>query len=133
MKKRNLKIFFSRTTGPVSSTLGTKHPWVRDIQVCSNEGSWRFLRGDNYKIAKKKYWRNLKIFSRIIGPIATKLGTKHPWAKRMQCFSNEGSRPFLRGVTKQWKKTLTKFEIFSRTTWPILSKLCTKHPYVIRF
>ena len=27
-------------------------PLVKDIQVCSNEGSCPFHRGDNYKIAK---------------------------------------------------------------------------------
>ena len=26
---RNLKIFFSRTTGPILTKLGTKHPWVK--------------------------------------------------------------------------------------------------------
>ena len=26
---RNLKIFFSRTTGPILTTFGTKHPWVK--------------------------------------------------------------------------------------------------------
>ena len=26
---QNLKIFFSRTTGPISTWLGTKHPWVK--------------------------------------------------------------------------------------------------------
>ena len=34
---RNLKIFFSRITGPISTKFGTKHPWVNGIQVCSNE------------------------------------------------------------------------------------------------
>ena len=34
----NLKIFFSRTTGPISTKLGIKHPRVKGIQVCSNEG-----------------------------------------------------------------------------------------------
>ena len=33
---RNLKIF-SRTTEPISTKLGTKHPWVKGIQVSSNE------------------------------------------------------------------------------------------------
>ena len=33
-----LNIFFSRTTEPISTKLGTKHPWVKGIQVCSNEG-----------------------------------------------------------------------------------------------
>jgi hypothetical protein len=27
----HLKIFFSRTTGPISTTLGTNHPWVEGI------------------------------------------------------------------------------------------------------
>ena len=34
---RNLKFFFSRTTEPMSTKLGTKHPWMIEIQVCSNE------------------------------------------------------------------------------------------------
>ena len=31
------KILFSRTTEPISNNLGTKHPWVKAIQVSSNE------------------------------------------------------------------------------------------------
>ena len=31
------KIIFSRTTGPILTKLGTKHPWVKGIHVCSNE------------------------------------------------------------------------------------------------
>ena len=57
---RNLKIFFSRTTGPISTKLG--------IEVSLGEQDfslfqWRvalFYRGDNYEIAKL-HWRNLKI------------------------------------------------------------------------
>ena len=26
-----------RLSGPISTKLGTKHPWVKGIQVCSNE------------------------------------------------------------------------------------------------
>ena len=44
-------------TGPVSTKLGTKHPWVKGIQVCSNEGPRPFPRGDNYEIVKI-HWRN---------------------------------------------------------------------------
>ena len=29
--------FFSRTTGPISTKLGTKHPWVNGIQFCSKK------------------------------------------------------------------------------------------------
>ena len=50
-------IFFSRTTGPISTKLGTKHPWVKGIQVCSNEGPRPFPRGDDYEIVKI-HWRN---------------------------------------------------------------------------
>ena len=63
------KKFFSRTTGPISTELGTmhplvkgtqvcstklgtKHPWVKGTQGCSNEGPCPFLTGDNYEIAK---------------------------------------------------------------------------------
>jgi hypothetical protein len=34
----HLKIFFSTTTGPILTRLGTNHPWVERIPVCSNEG-----------------------------------------------------------------------------------------------
>jgi hypothetical protein len=32
----HLKIF-SRNTGPISTRLGIKHPWVKGIQVCSKK------------------------------------------------------------------------------------------------
>ena len=41
-----------RSTMPISTKLGIKHPWVKGIQVCSNTGIY---------------------FSRPIGPILTKL------------------------------------------------------------
>ena len=58
---RNLKIC-SRTIGPISIKLCTKHPWVKEIQVCSNEGP-PFPGGDNNKMAKI-HWRNFKFSSR---------------------------------------------------------------------
>ena len=36
-------------------------------------------------------------FSRTTGQISTKLGKKHPWVKRIQAFSNEGSCTLPRG------------------------------------
>ena len=36
----------------LSTKLGTKHPWVKGIQVCSNEGPRPIPRRDNYEIAK---------------------------------------------------------------------------------
>ena len=49
---QNLKIFFIRTTGPISTKLGTKHLWVMGIQICSNEKPRPFLRGDNNERVK---------------------------------------------------------------------------------
>jgi hypothetical protein len=34
----HLKIFFSRTTWPILTRLGTNHSWVKGIQVCSKKG-----------------------------------------------------------------------------------------------
>ena len=91
---------FSWTTGPILTKLGTKHPWVKGIQFCSNEGPRPFPRGDNYQIAKI-HWQILKIYSsRTAGPISTKLGIIHPWVKGIQVCSNEGLRPFLRKLRK---------------------------------
>ena len=57
--------FYSRTTGPFSTILDTKHPWVIDIQVCSNEGPGLFAREDNYEKTKKiNEIKNTILFSR---------------------------------------------------------------------
>ena len=46
---QNLKIFFSRNTGPISNKLCPKHSRLEGIQVCSNKRARPFPRGDNYK------------------------------------------------------------------------------------
>ena len=58
---KNLKIFSFITTGTISTKLGTKHPWVTGIQVCSNGGPHPFPRGDDKKIAKIHWqtWSNV--------------------------------------------------------------------------
>ena len=45
-------MFFSLTTKPISTKLGSRPSWVKGIQVCSNEGSRPFPGGDNPEIAK---------------------------------------------------------------------------------
>ena len=45
-----LKFFFYRTTGLILSKLGTKHSWMKGIQVYSNEGPRPFPRGNNSEI-----------------------------------------------------------------------------------
>ena len=93
---QRLKIF-SGTTGPNSTKLGTKYPWGKGIQICSNEVQCLTHRGDNWEIIKIN-WQLLKIFfSGTTGPNSTKLGTEHPWVKEIQICSNKGPHPCQKG------------------------------------
>ena len=56
---RKLKIF-CRTAWPISTKLGTKHPFVKWIHVCTNEGPRPFPRKDNNEIAKIHWWNLIK-------------------------------------------------------------------------
>ena len=51
------RIFF-RTTGPIWTKLGTKHPWVTGIEVCLHKGPCIFSKGSNYEIGKFENLRN---------------------------------------------------------------------------
>ena len=42
----------TKTTEPISTKFGTKHPSVKEIQVCSNEGPCLYPKRDNYEIVK---------------------------------------------------------------------------------
>ena len=110
--------FFSRTTGPILTKLGTNHPWGEGIQVCSNEGQDPSSRGDNGK--RVKIHRDLlKIFfSRTSRPISIKLDTNHPGVKGIQVCSNEGPGPLSKGDNhKNAKIGWGHLKIFfSRTT-----------------
>ena len=55
--KTNSSVIFSnldlsRTAKPILTKLGTNHPCLKGIQVCSNEGPRPFPKGDNYEIVK---------------------------------------------------------------------------------
>jgi hypothetical protein len=81
--------FFSRTTGPILTRLGTDHPWGEGSQVYSNEGDRPSTRGDNGEIVKtgRSNW--------------IKLGTNYPWVKGIQVCSNNGSGPLQRGDNRK--------------------------------
>ena len=52
-RRRKLFTFSSSSPEPLGQFQPSpKHPWVKGIQVCSNEGPHLFPRGDNYEIAK---------------------------------------------------------------------------------
>jgi hypothetical protein len=125
----HLKIFFSRTTWPILTRLGTDHSYVKGIQVCSNEGDNPPTRGDNSE--RLKIHRNFqKIFSRTSWPNLIKLGTNYPWVKGIQLCSSKGPSPLQRGDNhKNVKIGWGHLKIFlSRTTGPILTRLGTDHP-----
>ena len=125
--------FFSRTTRPISTKLGTKHPWMDGIKVCLNEGPRPSPRGDNSKNVKF-YWKKLKIFlSRTTGLISSKLGTNHPWMTGIQVYTIEGPHFSPRGDNSKIVKLYWKYlKIFQfRTTRSISTKLDTKHPWVV--
>ena len=44
-------IFSSKITGPISTNLCTKRPWVKRIQIFTHEGPHPLPRGDTIKIA----------------------------------------------------------------------------------
>jgi hypothetical protein len=46
------KIFFSRTSQPISIKFCANHPWVKGYQVYSNKGTSPLQGGDNYKTVK---------------------------------------------------------------------------------
>ena len=48
---------FTTTTRPMSTILGTKHPWVNGIQTGWNEGLRSIPRGNNNK--NSYFWRSL--------------------------------------------------------------------------
>ena len=107
------------------------HPWVKGIQVCSNEGLCLFPRGDNFEIATI-HWRIWKILSSTAKPVWIKLGTMHPWVKGIQFCSNEGLCPFSKGNNFEIAKIHRRIckILFSRTTGLISIKLGTNHLWV---
>ena len=96
-------IFFSRTTGSISTKLGTKHPWMIGIYFCSNEGPCSFPRVDNNKLAKI-HWRTLKnFFWRTTGP------NNQTWhiaflGMGIHVCLNEGPAFFQGKIIRKWRK-----------------------------
>jgi hypothetical protein len=82
---------------PNSIKLGTHYPWVKEIQVCSNNGPGPLLRGYDYKNVNMGRGHLKIFFSRTIGPILTRLGINHPWEEGIQVCSNKGDCPSPRG------------------------------------
>ena len=58
-----------KNTGSITTKLGTKHPWVKGIQVWSKKGLCPSARGDNSKILEIHWWYLKFFFSRTAGPI----------------------------------------------------------------
>jgi hypothetical protein len=87
--------FYSKTIVPILTRLGTNHPWVEEIQVCSGDAKHLSPSGDNNKRMGKKYLFLNKIFSKTSQPISSNL------AKEMQVCSNKRPCPLQKGDTFQ--------------------------------
>jgi hypothetical protein len=61
------KIFFAKTSWPISIKLDVNYPCMKRIQVCLNKGTDPHQRGDNRKNANVG-WGHLKFFSRTNDP-----------------------------------------------------------------
>jgi hypothetical protein len=58
----HLKIFFSRTIGPISTRLASNHPRVKGTQVSSKEGGSFSPKGDNSQRVKiHRFFLNLLV------------------------------------------------------------------------
>jgi hypothetical protein len=103
----SFKIFFSRTTGPILTRLGTNHPWRERIQVPLKVRDRPSPRGDNRERVKIHRIFFKIFFSRTSQPKSIKLDTNYPLVKRIQRCSNKGPGPLQRGnnhrnVRKGW-------------------------------
>ena len=79
---RNVKIFFSRTTGPVSTKLVKKNSWVKSIYVCSNWRATPFTKGREEQNCKKtfsKFKKNL-LFQKYCSNVFIDLNWFFRWA-----------------------------------------------------
>ena len=80
IRQRNIKIFFPRTTGSISTKLGTKHPFgdenlIKFIQMKCPALFQREIITKNWKCIDEI---EKIFFSRTTEAISTKFGPKHP-------------------------------------------------------
>ena len=84
---------FLSSSRSVSTQTGTKHSYVKVIELCWNEWPCLFPTRYNDEIALI-HWRNLNIFCRNTGPISNNRCWKHLWLK---VCSNEAPPPLSKG------------------------------------
>ena len=58
-----------------------------------------------------------KIFIRTTGSISTKLGTKHPWMKGIEIYSNKWSQPFQWEMIKKEQRKCVYPSLDQYQTW----------------
>jgi hypothetical protein len=92
----HLKIFFSRTTGPILTRLRINRPWGRGFKFLQMK---RITLLEGEVIAKElkltEHFKNL--LSRTSEPTLIKFGTYYPWLKGIQVCSIKGPGPLQRG------------------------------------
>ena len=125
----NFKIFFSRTTGPISTKLGINYPWVKRIEINSNQGLCPFPRGNNYKI-EIIHWQIWKIFfSRTTRPIQSNLAQIILGWLGFKLVQMKGSALFQEEIITKLQKYIDNLR---RSSSPEPTKLSTNHPWMKR-
>ena len=124
-----LNIFSPRTTRPISTKRGANHPWVKGIQVCSNEDHALPPRRSNLEIVKPPC-QLLKIFSsRTTEPILISLCTNDHGYTVIHFSSNEGPNSSqnreISGQVLSNNKELFKFRIIIKTAISKILSLST--------
>ena len=96
----NIKIFFSSPEPKVQMSFYDQNLPVVGRRRCCCRRCFCCCQCEKFTTTTKTTTTSLKlfiVFSRITGPISTKLGTKHLWVKGIHICSNEGPRPIFHG------------------------------------
>ena len=129
-RRVHIFVFFSRTTRPISTNLGT-------CKAPLGEGSSSFFfKWRAFSKGGQKYIHFTIFFSRTTQRISTKLGTNHPWVKGNSSWFkwwdtplSKGTNPDPNEIAKIYWRNLKI--AFYRTIGTISTKLCTKHSWVM--
>ena len=122
-----LEIFFSRTTGPISTKFGTKHTWVNGVKVVQLKGCAFFPRGGNYLIAKI-HWQNINTFCRTTGQIYPSFAVSSLKWQGFKIVQMKGHTHFQGELIQKSLYTLTKFKNLFQNHWDSFNQTLQKAP-----
>ena len=109
----NLKIFFSKTTGPISTKLDTKHPWVKGTQGFYIKGPFNYQKGDDvFFLSKSTLWYNY-CFGQMCLLIWTGFSSErcNPWTCCFHFRQCETLSSWTLQTSDKWQHLLSTFQV----------------------